>query len=107
MICQYFTIIIFEWILCFVSFQTAAFFGGDRITWVDYLVFTALDANVEFGMYDVGRPLVPVLDQFPKLQSFYNFFKQRPNVAAYLKSDRRGPHKLPTPKGMPTQTKGQ
>ena len=83
-------------------------FGGDRLTWVDFLVFHTLDQNVEFGLYDVGRPLVPVLDQFPKLQSFYNVFKARPKIAAYLKSKRRAEYKIPNmPKGMPTQAKTQ
>ncbi|XP_038049580.1 glutathione S-transferase P-like [Patiria miniata] len=85
----------FERIAPSIQAEDVAYFGGSHITWVDFLVLDVLDANVEFAQVDMGRPLVAILDKYPKLQSFYNQFRVRPKIVAYLNSDRRMPYKLP------------
>ncbi|KAJ8040549.1 Glutathione S-transferase P [Holothuria leucospilota] len=82
--------------------EETSFFVGGRITWVDYIIFDLLDGQVEFGRVDVGRPLVDVLDPYPKLNSFYNRFRTREKIAAYLKSDRR--HSYNAPKIAPSKS---
>ena len=57
-------------------------------------------------MLDVGRPPVAILDQFPKLQSYYNHMKALPRIAAYRNSSRRVPYKIPyMPKDDPNAQK--
>lgn len=87
--------------------QETSFFTGGRITWVDYLIFNMLDGQVEFGKLDVGLPTVNVLEPYPKLSSFYNRFRTREKIAAYLNSDRRLPYSGPkvTPKKEETKDK--
>ncbi|XP_033636377.1 glutathione S-transferase P-like [Asterias rubens] len=81
--------------------EDMGYFGGKHLTWVDFLIFDVLDLNLEFAKVDMGRPLVAILDGYPKLQSFYNQFRQRPKVAAYLNSKRRFPFSCPMPKNLP------
>lgn len=85
----------FEKIAPNIQAEDVAYFGGKHITWVDFLIFDLLDINVEFARFDMGRPPVSILDQYPKLSSFYNRFRVRPKIVAYLNSDRRKPYVLP------------
>ncbi|XP_071954435.1 glutathione S-transferase Mu 1-like [Antedon mediterranea] len=75
--------------------ETAPYFADDHLTWVDFIVFDLLDANVEFAKYDMGEPLISILDPYTKLSTFYKKFQAMPRVAAYLKSPRRRPYKIP------------
>ncbi|XP_022087367.1 glutathione S-transferase P-like [Acanthaster planci] len=85
----------FEKLAPSIQAEDVAYFGGKHITWVDFLVFDLLDVNMEFGQVDLGRPQVAILSNYPKLQSFYNQFRTRPRIAAYLNSSKRAPYKLP------------
>ena len=82
--------------------QENAYFVGDRLTWVDFLVFDLLEINIEFGKYTFGmkevKP-VDVLEKFPRLRNFFRLMSQRPRIAKYLNSSRRFPFKVShTPK---------
>ena len=73
------------------------FFASNRMTWVDYVMFDLLDTYVEFGRLNFGddeAPTIDVLENFPKLKAFYEYFAGRPNIAKYLKAERRVPFKL-------------
>ena len=69
------------------------FFVGDRLTWVDYVIFELLDTHVEFGKLDFGGNAQPVdiLGNYPRLKAFYDKFSSRPRIAAYLKAAKRYP----------------
>ncbi|EDV22238.1 Glutathione S-transferase P 1 [Trichoplax sp. H2] len=71
-----------------------------HLTWVDYLLVAALDANIEFGQFllpgdSPDQAKTDVLKPFPKLAQYYNSMFNRPAVIDYLKSDKRYPFKLP------------
>ena len=73
------------------------FFASNRMTWVDYVMFDLLDTYVEFGRLNFGddeAPTIDVLENFPKLKAFYEYFAGRPNIAKYLKAERRVPLRL-------------
>jgi len=72
------------------------FFASERLTWADYVMFDLLDTHVEFGRLKFGddAPTVDVLANFPKLKAFYENFSSRPNIARYLKAERRVPFRL-------------
>ncbi|XP_071510088.1 glutathione S-transferase P-like [Diadema antillarum] len=93
----------FEKIAPSITAQQNQFFVTDRLTWVDFLIFDLLDVNMEFGMLDVGRPPVVILDQFPKLQSYYNHIRALPKISAYMSSPGRAAYKIPY---MPTTVNG-
>ncbi|XP_033108425.1 glutathione S-transferase Mu 1-like [Anneissia japonica] len=88
--------------------ESSPYFVDGRLTWVDFIIFDLLDSNVEFATYDMGEPLISVLDSYTKLNTFYQKFKAMPRVAAYLKSPRRRPYKIPnvpTPRAKLVQPK--
>ncbi|EDO48102.1 predicted protein [Nematostella vectensis] len=66
---------------------------GDRITWVDYVIFELLDAHVEFGRLDFQGEgtKVDIFHKYPNLEAFYKGFASRPKLAAYLKAQHRVP----------------
>ena len=79
-----------------------SFFIGDRLTWIDYIMFELIDMNIEFVKHT--RPYLAgpdvkqdVLEDFPKLKYFYETFLQRPNLQKYLVSPARLPFRLPYP----------
>jgi len=81
-----------------LSNQENAFFSGDRLTWVDFLAFDVIEANLEFVKYDFGKDHaleVDIFAQFPKLGNFYRHIYGRPSISKYLKSKRRFPFKIP------------
>ena len=87
-----------------------SFFIGDRLTWIDYIVFELIDTNVEFNNHT--RSFLPevhilhdILEGFPKLKYFYETFSQRPNLQKYLLSSSRLPYKLPYPPRTVVETK--
>ena len=59
------------------------FFVGDRLTYVDFVVFDLLDYNLDVDP--------SCLDSFPLLSVFHSRIAARPRIAAYLRSDRRSP----------------
>ena len=68
-------------------FQEKAFFSGDRITYVDFLIFDLLDNNREFAVYNVGQDKksnVDVMEMFPKLNNFYRHFAGNPKLARFV-----------------------
>lgn len=70
------------------------FFASNRLTWVDYVMFDLLDTYVEFGRLnfdDDEAPTIDVLENFQKLKAFYDYFAGRPNIAKYIKAERRVP----------------
>jgi uncharacterized membrane protein len=93
---------------------------GERLTWVDVLLFDLFDALGSFFREHAMQlivnllsfifaeevalvrlpgqrvPGVSVFATLPGLQRFYASFKSRPHIAAYLTSDRRLPFKLPS-----------
>ena len=76
------------------------FFIGDRLTWIDYIIFELLDMNVEFAKGTRSFLTGPnveqdILKDFPKLKYFYENFYQRPKLQKYLLSANRLPFKLP------------
>jgi hypothetical protein len=87
-----------------------SFFIGDRLTWIDYIVFELIDANREFNNHttpflrDADIPH-DILEGFPKLKYFYETFSQRPNLQKYLLSSSRLPFKLPYPPRTVVETK--
>lgn len=59
---------------------TYPYFGGDGITYVDFLVYEVLDQH---------KCLEPsCLDTFPKLKTFCARIEARPRIAQYMKSDK-------------------
>ncbi|ELT87050.1 hypothetical protein CAPTEDRAFT_221061 [Capitella teleta] len=75
-----------------------AFFLGDRLTWVDFLVFYVLENNVEFCQHSFGNNKVLVVDaleKFPKLAHFYRLMSKRPRLSKYIRSKRRIPFTVP------------
>jgi hypothetical protein len=78
--------------------QDAAYFVGERLTWVDFLVFDVLESNVEFCHYTFGKNSVPTfeaLEKFPKLNNFFRLMSRRLKLTKYLSSKRRFPYELP------------
>ncbi|XP_062509223.1 glutathione S-transferase-like [Corticium candelabrum] len=71
-----------------------AYFVGDHITWIDILIFDLLDDHVALSQMD-GLEKVNILADFPRLRAFHSGFSRRPNIAAYLHSDRRLPYTIP------------
>ncbi|XP_065175018.1 glutathione S-transferase P-like [Sycon ciliatum] len=74
------------------------FTSGGRITWVDFAIFNFLDAHkafAEVAMEGDKSPADNFMAEFPRLSAFYQRFSQRPQVAAYLASERRHPYSLP------------
>lgn len=60
-------------------------------------MFDLLDTYVEFGRLNFGdgeAPTIDVLENFSKLKAFYEYFAGRPNIAKYLKAERRVPFRL-------------
>ena len=87
-----------------------SFFVGDRLTWIDYVIFELIDMNVEFSKntrsYLPGPDVTQdILDNFPKLKNFYETFSQRPKLRKYLFSPGRFPFKLPYPPKAVLETK--
>lgn len=77
-----------------------SFFIGDRLTWIDYIMFELIDMNVEFVKGTRAFLLGPdvkqdILEDFPKLRNFYEIFYRRPRLQKYLLSAARLPFKLP------------
>ncbi len=77
-----------------------SFFIGDRLTWIDYIMFELIDTNIAFTNHT--RPFLTgpdvtndILEGFPKLKIFYETFSQRPNLQKYLLSSSRLPFILP------------
>nr|XP_054764224.1 glutathione S-transferase Mu 1-like [Lytechinus pictus] len=85
----------FEKIAPSIPSQQNGYFVSHRLTWVDFLIFDLLDANVEFGKLDIGRPPVAILAEFPKLNSYYNHMKALPSIGNYHRSSERPPFKIP------------
>lgn len=52
------------------------YFAGDKLTYVDFLVFTYL--------YDILKFNSKCLDEFPNLKEYYNQFKELPKVKNFL-----------------------
>jgi len=87
------------------------YFASGRLTWLDYLVFDMIESNCLFLEYT--RPLLhkgitlddsviessancsQLLDKFPHLRIFFNNFKRRTNIAAYMTSGRRTSYRFP------------
>ncbi|XP_077980923.1 glutathione S-transferase P 1-like [Glandiceps talaboti] len=93
-----------------ITAQDTAFFASERLTWVDFLVFNMLDIHVELANVQLpGFKVVDILTDYSRLLSFYNQFKARQRIAAYLESPRRSAYKLPhtpaKPGGAPPQQK--
>ena len=87
-----------------------SFFIGDRLTWIDYILFELISKNVEFSTHT--RPFLPgpdvtqdILERFPKLKYFHEKFSRRPNLQKYLLSPARLPFKLPYPPRTVIETK--
>lgn len=71
-----------------------AYFVGDHITWIDFLIFDLVDNHVALAHMDEFEK-VDILADFPNIRAFHSGFSQRPRVAAYLNSDRRRPYYIP------------
>ena len=74
--------------------QPHAFFVGDHVTWIDFLIFDVVDYHVALAQMD-GLEKVDILADVPKLRAFHSGFSQHPRIAAYLRSDRRWPFSIP------------
>ncbi|KAK9762176.1 Glutathione S-transferase Mu 3 [Basidiobolus ranarum] len=62
------------------------YFAGDDFTYADVCVFDMVDNNILLDANCLSK------EKYPKLHQFYHNFKERPRIAAYLKSDRRRKH---------------
>lgn len=80
------------------------YFSSGRLTWLDYLVFEMLESNgnlIDYkeGHQEIGVPnrvnSSEILVQFPCLIGFYNYFKDRPNIRAYVNNDARPKFRVP------------
>lgn len=86
------------WKIYMLQLQDNCYFVGDRLTWVDYLIFDMLEINVEFSKFDFGEGAAPAafpLTRFPKLMHFYKRFSSRPNIHAYINRPTRLPYRIP------------
>ena len=80
------------------SSEKEMFFIGDRVTWVDYVMFDLLESHIEFAKVEFAGKVhqdTEVLADYPKLNIFFNKFANRPKLAAYLKAERRMPFTKP------------
>jgi len=62
-----------------------AHISGDKLTYVDLSLFQVLEGL----RYAFPKAMKGSEKQFPLLQALHDMVEQRPNIAAYLKSDRR------------------
>ena len=72
--------------------EKETFFVGDRITWVDYVIFDLLESHIEFANLKFegkANQHTEILAEYPKLNVFFNKFANRPKLARYLKAERR------------------
>eukprot|EP00871_Galdieria_phlegrea_P004679 jgi/Galph1/5211/GphlegSOOS_G3861.1 len=65
----------------FCNRRKSTFMVCDEPTMADYYMFEVLDI--------LQREESHILDSFPKLKAFHDKMKNRPNIAAFLKSDKR------------------
>eukprot|EP00118_Oscarella_pearsei_P024929 m.307140 g.307140 ORF g.307140 m.307140 type:complete len:273 (+) comp41947_c0_seq1:297-1115(+) len=74
------------------------FFVGNHLTWVDFAVFSIVDAHVAFATEVDGLEKVDIFgDKLPKLRSFHQGFSKRSRIAQYLAGDRRPKYTIPYP----------
>ena len=88
------------------------YFASSRITWLDYLVFDMIESNCHFlehtlplsheGITLDNETVLPdscfrVLEKYPHLSVFYNNFRNRVNIAAYIGSDKRTSYNITKP----------
>ena len=82
------------------------YFSGYRPTWLDYSLFDMLESHCNLLDYRdesiADMVVLPnslncstLLNVFPKLSSFYDAFRSRAGISAYLSSDQR--HKFGPP----------
>lgn len=74
--------------------QEGAYFAGNRITWIDLLVFEVLNQQITYAADDFnGKTFknTEILKNSPKLANFYRQMANREKIANYLKSERRHP----------------
>lgn len=75
------------------------FFTSDgRITYVDFHIFCMIDGHKAFAevhMEGDDGPVDNFLQEFPNLSAFYQRMAGRPNIVAYMASDRRHGYQLP------------
>lgn len=79
------------------------YFSSIRITWLDYLIFETLESNCDLVDYKEGHQVIglqrhlncsQLFGRFPRVNTFFSNFKERPNIKPYITDTARPKHKV-------------